>query len=112
MWDIKLKLMDIDNDVVVAKSKGMECVLMNGDGRRFDFRWWAHSAIYRSCIIDTYTSNLYDPIAQCHPNQFDFKNINSKFHHCSFESTLSFFNFGHFKDFLFVLASRSLIIKC
>ena len=24
------------------------------DGRRFDFRWWAHDAIYRLCIIEMY----------------------------------------------------------
>ena len=25
-----------------------------GDGRRSDFGWWAHNAIYRSCIIEMY----------------------------------------------------------
>ena len=26
-----------------------------GDGRRFDFGWWAHNAEYRSCITEMYS---------------------------------------------------------
>ena len=55
MWDIKLKLMDTDSSVVAAREKGMEGGLIYGDKRWFDFRWWAHHAIYRSRIIAMYT---------------------------------------------------------
>ena len=33
----------------------MEGALIHGDGRWFDFGWWAHSAIYRSSIIERHT---------------------------------------------------------
>ena len=32
----------------------------------------AHGAMYRSCVIEMYTGNLYDLINQCHPNKFGF----------------------------------------
>ena len=53
MWDIKLKLVDIDSSVLVTGGKGGGVVgsggsLIYGDGRWFDCRWWAHSALYRS----------------------------------------------------------------
>lgn len=28
---------------------------INGDGRRLGFRWSAHDAIYRRCLIELYT---------------------------------------------------------
>ena len=36
---------------------------------------WVHGMImiYRSCVIVMYTSNLYGPINQCHPNKFNLK---------------------------------------
>ena len=73
MWDIKLKttneqqekqtkiLIDRDNRMVVTRGKGMGRVVKNeggqiyGDGRGFDFVWWARNTIYRSCIIEMYT---------------------------------------------------------
>ena len=33
---------------------------VNGDGRRLDLGWWAHNALYRWCIIELYTWNLYN----------------------------------------------------
>ena len=50
--------MDTDNNVVVARGKGVgrlgdEGGLIYGDQRWFDFRWWAHSAIFRCSIIET-----------------------------------------------------------
>ena len=42
----------------------------------FDFGWWAHNAIYRWCIIDLYTWNLYNFINQCHHNKCNFKKFN------------------------------------
>ena len=39
----------------------------------FDLGWWAHSATSRSCITEMYNENLYDPMNQCHPNEFNFK---------------------------------------
>ena len=46
--------------VWVARGKGVGEVVKGkggqvyGDGRRFDFGWWAHNAIYRSCITEVY----------------------------------------------------------
>ena len=59
--------MDTDNNVVAARGKvggsgGRWRGLIHADGVRFDFRWWAHSAIYRSSITEMHTHNLYDPI--------------------------------------------------
>ena len=57
----KQKLIDTDNSTVVTRGKGGELVVkgkwtqLYGDGRRFDFWWWAHNSILRSCIIDMYT---------------------------------------------------------
>ena len=75
MWDVKLKLMDTDSNVVVARGKGwgkwdVEGRLMRGDGRWFDFRCWAHHATHQSSITEVYTSNLNDVFNQCHPNEF------------------------------------------
>ena len=49
----------LDN-VVAARGKvggsgGRWRGLIHADGVRFDFRWWAHSAIYRSSIIERHT---------------------------------------------------------
>ena len=35
------------------------------------FRWWAHSAIYKSSVIEMCTWTLYDPFNQCHPPKFN-----------------------------------------
>ena len=40
-----------------------------GDGRRINFGWWALSTIYKWCIIELYTRNLWNDIKQCHPNK-------------------------------------------
>ena len=73
-------LIDTDQSIVVTRGKagwgGSNVVKDKGgpiyvDGRRFDFRWWTHNAIYRWCTIELYTWNLYNVIDQCHPNKFD-----------------------------------------
>ena len=56
-----------------VKGKGGQ---IYGDGRRFDFGWWAHSVIHRSCIIEPYPRDLYDLTNQCHPSQFNLKKLN------------------------------------
>ena len=86
MWDIKLKATSkqtrktnkhsqTHNSTVVSRGKGSgskgEGGQTRGDRRWFDFGWWAHSAIYRSCIIELYTWNLYNLINQCFPNKFN-----------------------------------------
>ena len=41
-----------------------------------NFGWWTHNTIHRWCILELYTSNLYNFINQCHPhkcNTFFFK---------------------------------------
>ena len=38
--------------VGIVKGKGGQ---IYSDGRQSDFRWWAHNAIYTSCIIEMYT---------------------------------------------------------
>ena len=53
MWDIKLNLTDTDSSVVVARGKEVGRWEVEGDiiygGRKWvDFRWRAHSTIYRS----------------------------------------------------------------
>ena len=48
---IKLKLMDTDRNVVVARGKGVGGW---GDRKWFDCRWPAHSAIYLSSVIEMY----------------------------------------------------------
>lgn len=57
MWAIKLKRVDTNSGVEDARGKGVggEGGLREGDGRRYDFGWRAHSAIYRSCSINTHT---------------------------------------------------------
>lgn len=50
--------------------KGAKCQIY-GHRRRFDFRWSTHNAIYRCCIIELYTWNLYNYINQCHSNKFN-----------------------------------------
>ena len=61
MWDIKLKLIDTDNSMVVTRVKGLrewwgsKGDQIYGDGRWFDFGRRAHNAIRRSCIIEMYT---------------------------------------------------------
>ena len=57
MWDVGLQLSDTDSSLVVARGNGVgvEGVLTYGDRKWFDYRWWAHSAIYRSSIIEMYT---------------------------------------------------------
>ena len=50
-----------DSSVTVTRGPGVgeERVkgAKSGDGRGFDFGWWAPHAIYRSCVMDTYTGN-------------------------------------------------------
>ena len=46
---------------------------MCGDGRRLDFKWWAHNAKSKWCIIEVYMWSLQSTINQCHPNKFNFK---------------------------------------
>ena len=62
--------------MVVARGKGVRAWrdgggLIYGDRRWFDFRWWTHSAMCRSGIMEVYTGNLCDPVDQCHPNKFN-----------------------------------------
>ena len=60
MWDIKLKLTDTDNSMVVTRGKGGEGVIKGKGGqiyddrRWFDFGWGVHNAIYRSFPFITY----------------------------------------------------------
>ena len=42
--------------------------------RWFNLGWWAHNAIYRSCIIEVFTWNLYYYMNRFHPNSFNLKN--------------------------------------
>ena len=44
-----------------------------GDRMTLDFGWWAHSGIYRWCIIKLNTWNLYNVINQCYSNKFNLK---------------------------------------
>ena len=60
MRDIKLKLINRDNSVVVMKGKGRGLVKGKGGqiygGRRwFDCGLWAHNAIFKSHVIEMYT---------------------------------------------------------
>ena len=48
---------------------------IQGDGRRLDFGWWAHSAMYRWCVICLFIWNSYNVINQCHPNKFNFTKL-------------------------------------
>ena len=65
--------MDTDSNVEVARGKGMgvDGDLICGDRRWFDRSWWAHSATYRSSVVEMHTGSLYDLINQCHPNKFN-----------------------------------------
>lgn len=47
---------------------------MYGDGRRLDFGWWVHNAIYIRCVVELYTWNLDTVINQRHPNKLSWKN--------------------------------------
>ena len=51
--------MDTDGSVVVTRRKGVAVrdgeSLTNGDRRWFEFGWWVHCAIYKSCVIEMYT---------------------------------------------------------
>lgn len=49
----------------VVKSKEGQ---IQGKKRWFDFGWWAPDAIYKSCLIQKYTWNLYSLINQHHLN--------------------------------------------
>ena len=76
----KQKLTDTDNSMVVTRGRHGGSKTVNGkgsqrygDGRRFDFGWWVHSAIYSSYTIEIYTGNLYNCVNKCHPNKFDLK---------------------------------------
>ena len=46
---------------------------IHGDGKRLDLGWWTHNTIYRWCITELYTWNLYSFINQCHPNKINLK---------------------------------------
>ena len=51
---------DIDNSMVVSRGKGLVAVRgkgsqLNGEGRWSDCGWWAHNAMYRSCVTEMYT---------------------------------------------------------
>ena len=69
------KLIDSDNSVVITREKERWGEVkegtgkINGDGRGLDLGWWTHNTIYRWCIIELYTWNLYNFINQCHPNR-------------------------------------------
>lgn len=52
----------------VVMGKGSQ---LYGD-RRFDIGWWAHGAIYRSCLRNLHLT-LCDLITQCRPNKFSEK---------------------------------------
>lgn len=64
--------------MVVTKGEGWGAVKgkggqIYGDGRWFNFGWWAHNAIYRPCITEMYTWNLYNFLNQNHPKKFNLK---------------------------------------
>lgn len=65
MLGIKLKFVDTNCSVVVARGKGVggKGGLIYGDGRISDFEWWAHSAVYRFCDRNSHLK-LYDHINQ------------------------------------------------
>ena len=44
--------------------------LMFKDERRLDLGWWTHDTIFRWCVTELHTWNLYTFINQCHPNTF------------------------------------------
>lgn len=52
--------------MVVTKRKGMGYGEVEegrrdqiySDGKKLNFGWWAHSAIYRQCITELYTCNI------------------------------------------------------
>ena len=54
----KQKLIGPDNSMVVTTEGGVGGVVkckgdeLYGDGRLFDFGWWPHTSIYRSCITE------------------------------------------------------------
>lgn len=63
MWDIKLKFVGTDSSEWVLDGRGWGWRgLIHGERRWLDLGWGTHGATYRSCIIDMYTQNLYDPI--------------------------------------------------
>ena len=81
MWDIKLKFVKRYSNVGLPEGRrcGVEVAgLIYGDRSWFDFRRWAHRAIYRPSVIEMYTLNLYDPINQYHPNKFNFSKFSIK----------------------------------
>ena len=60
------------NCMVINREKGVGEteegeVGINGDRRSFDFGWWTHSIIYRWCVIELYTWNLYNFINNITP---------------------------------------------
>ena len=50
---------------------------INGDERKLDFGPWIYNTIYKWCIIDLYTWNLYNFINQCCLSKFN-KNIKER----------------------------------
>ena len=74
MWNVKLKLINTDNSMVVTRGEGSQGAVkgkggqMYGDGGWFDFGWWAYNAMYRSCMMVVYTWNLSKLINQCNPS--------------------------------------------
>lgn len=47
---------------------------INDDGKECASRWWTQNTIYRWCVMELYTWNLYNSINQCHPNKLLKKN--------------------------------------
>lgn len=43
---------------------------IHGDGKWFDFGWWAYNVIYRSYIIEIYTCYLYTLLSNVTPIDF------------------------------------------
>ena len=69
-WDCVMLLIMARNfkfgGVVEGKGGGIY-----GDRRCVDFGWWAHRVMYRPCVMEMCTWNLYAPIDQCHPTKLN-----------------------------------------
>ena len=46
---------------------------INGDGQRLDLRWGTHNTVYRWCVVEFCSWNLYNFVYQCHPNKLNIK---------------------------------------
>ena len=75
--DTKLKLVDRrqHDGYQRAGSGGVKAEggQMCGEGRRPDWAWWAHSAVYGGRVTEMYTQHLYHLINQCHLSKSNLK---------------------------------------